>query len=116
MLKARKYGQTDITLMLTDLKDYKNGTAPFDAPFHEGDTVEVWWKRIAAGQPVGRSRTIVILARMLACIVPHAADPERAFSFMGNVHTHQRNRFKVSTVGKMAEIKSYLQLCPPENM
>lgn len=102
--------------LLSDFKDYKNGTKPFDGQFQEGDTVEVWWKRVAADQPAGSQKGIVEVARMVACVVPHAADPERAFSFMGSVHTQQRNRFKVSTVSVMAEMKSYLELCPPEDL
>ncbi|DBA84794.1 TPA: hypothetical protein ACH3X1_005831 [Trebouxia sp. C0004] len=35
---------------------------------------------------------------------------------MGNVHSRLRNRFKATTVDAMAETKSYLQLCPPENL
>ncbi|DBA96960.1 TPA: hypothetical protein ACH3X1_001286 [Trebouxia sp. C0004] len=116
MLRARKRSQNEITIMLSDFMDYKNAIPPFDAPMQQTDTIETWWKRVAASQPPDCPKGIVLVACLVACFIAHAADPERAFSFMGNVHSRLRNRFKATTVGAMAETKSYLQLCPPENL
>ncbi len=116
MLRARKRTSSEITIMLSDLVNYKNAVAPFDAPMQQTDTVETWWKRVAASQPPDCPKGIVIVARLVACVIAHAADPERAFSYMGSVHSWLRNRFNAATVGAMAEIKSFLQLCPPEEL
>lgn len=116
MLRARKHSHTEITTMLSDLKDYKQALAPFDAAMQPTESVETWWLRVAAAQPPDCPKGIVIVARLVACIIAHAADPDRGFSFMGDVHTALRNRFKVSTVGAMAEIRSYMQLRPPMNL
>ncbi|DBA79934.1 TPA: hypothetical protein ACH3X1_008143 [Trebouxia sp. C0004] len=103
--------------MLSDFMDSKNAIPPFDAPMQQTDTIETWWKRVAASQPPDCPKGIVLVACLVACFIAHAADPGRAFSFMGNVHSRLRNRFKATTVGAMAETKSYLQLsCPPENL
>lgn len=67
----------------------------------------------AVSSPIGS------LSRLLAAflsITPHAADPERAFSFMVMTHSSNRNRFKPSTVGSMAQIKSYLLIQPPDEV
>ncbi|DBB03978.1 TPA: hypothetical protein ACH3X1_013044 [Trebouxia sp. C0004] len=116
MLRARKRSQNEITIMLSDFMDYKNAIPPFDAPMQQTDTIETWWKRVAASQPPDCPKGIVLVACLVACFIAHAADPERAFSFMGNVHSRLRIRFKATTVGAVAETKSYLQLCPPENL
>ena len=58
---------------------------------------------------------ISVLARLLLFVVPHAADPERAFSAMSLDHSPLRNRFNEDTVSKTGLVRSHNRVSPPED-
>ena len=114
MLQGRKRGQLEITEMITDMKSYKGSMAPFESPMAvAGCLVDMHWPRFASRPFQGHCDSCTV-GDIPMSVTPDAADPEQAF--MGRVQTPSCSRFKVSTVGAMAEIKSCLQLQPPEGL
>lgn len=113
MCTDREYGIAAIKVLWNDMEKYRSLEEPFSLELAKGETPDMWWSRLGRQQP---NRLIVKVARSILSITPHAADPERAFSFMGMTHSSIRNRFKASTVGSMAQIKSYLLIQPPDEV
>ncbi len=113
MCTDREYGGTAIKGLWNDMEKYQSLAEPFNSELAKGETPDMWWTRLGRQET---NRLLVKVARSILSITPHAADPERAFSFMGMTHSSIRNRFKPSTVGSMAQIKSYLLIRPPEEV
>ncbi|KAL3153285.1 hypothetical protein ABBQ38_011631 [Trebouxia sp. C0009 RCD-2024] len=116
MLQGRKRGQLEITEMITDMKSYKGSMVPFESPMAvAGCLVDMHWPWFASRPFQGHCDNCTV-GDISMSVTPDAADPEQAFSFMGKVYTPSRSRLKVCTEGAMAEIKSCLQLQPPEEV
>lgn len=107
----RGFGSTAIKVLWNDMDKYRSQQDPFSSVLAESDTPDMWWTRCSRQDP---NQLLAKVARSVLSITPHAADPERAFSFMGMTHSSIRNRFKASTVGSMAQIKSYMLIRPPD--
>lgn len=76
-----------------------------------------WWDVVGKDLPNeadGIPAIISIFSRMLLSAVPHAADPERAFSGMGLDNDELRNCLLQSTVGMMALVRSYNRVAFPD--
>ncbi|DBA89373.1 TPA: hypothetical protein ACH3X1_016234 [Trebouxia sp. C0004] len=78
---------------MDDIIAFKEHFAPFDSPMSAGETADRWWQRVSSRKP---KMALAKLARMVLSVVPHAAEPEKSFSFMGLVHDPLRNRFRLS--------------------
>jgi hypothetical protein len=85
------------------LEDYRQGVSPFDRPYQEGMTPQEWW-RGARGEA---TMSLFLLAMILFSIVPHAAGPERIFSFMGWYKSKLRASMNVTTLSRLTMIKQY---------
>ncbi|KAL3141790.1 hypothetical protein ABBQ32_004464 [Trebouxia sp. C0010 RCD-2024] len=107
----RGFGSTAIQVLWNDMDKYRSQQDPFSSVLAESDTPDMWWTRCSRQDP---NQLLAKVARSVLSITPHAADPERAFSFMGMTHSSICNRFKASTVGSMAQIKSYMLIRPPD--
>ncbi|KAL0036932.1 hypothetical protein WJX77_005657 [Trebouxia sp. C0004] len=112
MCPDRKYGGAAIKVLCNDTEN-QSLEEPFSSELAKGELPDIWWSRLGRQQP---NRLIAKVARSILSITPHAADPKRAFSFTGMTHSSIRNRLKPSTVGSMAQIKSYLLIQPPDEV
>jgi len=82
---------------------YKAGAEPY-AQAHGGEdfSLRVWWLAVAGEQ----NKELCNIAIMLATITPHAADPERCFSYAAWFKNKQRNCTGIGVLGKLMAIKT----------
>ena len=88
---------------MDQLKDYKDQTAPLERPYKPRMQPQDW-RRAVRQESV---QQICLLAAILFSIVPHAAGPERMFSFMGWYKSKLRASMHVTTLAQMTQIKQY---------
>lgn len=101
--KARGLGKDATFALMDQLKHYKDGEKPYDRPFKEGTTPREWWREVRDTA----SQQICMLAAILFSVVPHAAGPERIFSFMGWYKSKLRASMHVTTLARLTMIKQY---------
>ena len=114
---GRQWGEEKMRHLFEQMDAYKANTQDYQRSLTLGADPDEWW------QVVGRNLTpeadqtpaiISVFARLLLCVVPHAADPERIFSAMGLDHSPLRNRFNEDTASKMGLVRSHNRVSPPE--
>lgn len=105
MYKDRRHGWDECLALRAELDVYNACQSPYDQPCAAGLTPIMWWQRICPTEEP--SKQVCSFAISLFSIVPHAADPERAFSQMGMIHTPMRNRFDADTVSDMTMVRQF---------
>ena len=97
---ARKWGEANtLTHLFEQLDAYRASTKEYQRSLAPGGDPDEWWEIVGRNLPQevdGPIKTPAIIStfsRMLLCYVPHAAEPERAFSAMNLDHTPLRSRF-----------------------
>jgi hypothetical protein len=97
------WSQQAVRNMLQQMQAYGLGTAPFDAPCDGSDfDCKLWWQDLAESAP-----KLSELACILLDIVPHAAQPERAFSTMGWNEGGQRTWLSSDSNAMLTAVKMY---------
>lgn len=114
----RQWGEEKIRHLFEQMDAYKANTQDYQRSLAPGADPDEWWQVVGRNLPLEADKTpgiISVLARLLLSVVPHAADPERAFSAMGLDHSPLRNRFNEDTVSKMGLVRSHNRVSPPED-
>ena len=114
---GRKWGHDKMQNLFEQLEAYKANAQEYQRSLAAGADPDEWWRVVGNGLPQEADKTpaiISVFARLLLSVVPHAADPERAFSAMGLDHSAIRNRFNEFTVSMMALIRSFYRISLPD--
>ena len=114
---TRVWGEEKMAHLFEQMTAYRANATAYQRSLPAGAEPDEWWDVVGKGLPKeadGTPAIISIFSRMLLSAVPHAADPERAFSGMGLDHSELRNRFLQSTVGQMALVRSYNRIAIPD--
>lgn len=104
ILSNRGFDDAACGRLLDQMAEYKAGAGVYAQP-HGGEdfSPRVWWLAMAGQQ----NKEICNIGVMLATITPHAADPERCFSYAAWFKSKQRNRLGVGILGKLLAIKTH---------
>ncbi|DBA90676.1 TPA: hypothetical protein ACH3X1_003893 [Trebouxia sp. C0004] len=119
----RQWGEEKIRHLFEQMDAYKANTQDYQRSLAPGADPDEWWEVVGRNLPPEADKTpaiISVFARLLLSVnrhnvVPHAADPKRAFSAMGLDHSPLRNRFNEDTVSKMGLVRSHNRVSPPED-
>ncbi|KAL0025006.1 hypothetical protein WJX77_010992 [Trebouxia sp. C0004] len=114
---GRSWGEGVIRNLFGQMDAYNSNTKDYQRPLTAGSDPDEWCDVVGKALPKEADdlpAIISVLARLLLSTVPHAADPERAFSAMGLDHSPIRNRFNKGTVSNMALVRSYHRVAPPD--
>ena len=108
-----------ILQLMQQLADYGSGTAPFDLPVASGGvdgsfSSRAWWRAVCSGDSGSSSAGVVAeLAIMLNDVVPHAAEPERAFSKLGWYQSGKSARLSSAVATQKTTIKMHYDAVKP---
>ena len=93
-------------LMGENMVSYRVHEAPYTSlpPDGERSTLKLSWQNITKDHPQPQ---LPWLALFPLDIKPHAADPEKTFSFMGWIHSTRRSQLAYETTTKMAMVKMH---------
>ena len=86
-----------------ELMEYKEQKVPYNTAYNSRLPAQQWWGQIRTGV----TEPAYLLAVIILDMVPHAAGPERIFSYMGWFKSKLRNGLKPETVAGMVQIKQY---------
>lgn len=89
---SRKWGKEKMKHLLEQMDAYRANAEDYQRSLAPRADTDEWWEVVGNKLPLESDKTpaiITIFARMLLADVPHAADPERAFSVMEPAHTQQ---------------------------
>jgi len=114
---TRKWGEEKMSNLFEQMDAYRANAKAHQRSLPLGTEPDEWWDVVGKGLPKeadGTPAIISIFSRMLLSAVPHAADPERAFSGMGLDNDELRNRLLQSTVGMVALVRSYNRVAFPD--
>lgn len=100
-LLKRKWENKRVIAAYKQYKEYVNRGEQFAVAFDGSISAVEWWRR-RDGAP-----ELSAVAQALLQIVPHAANTERIFSLMGQIHTSVRNRLEPGTVEDLVTIKQW---------
>ena len=111
LLKKLRLGSVaNMEALVSECALYRGSKAPYDQPFIAGMSVSAWWQEVHGAT----SPYLVRIAILLAAICPHAADVERLFSIMGNLHTPRRANLSSSSLEMMSKLKTFYGSAPPK--
>ena len=79
----------------------------------QGEAADWWWQKVDMASP---HNCLGPVACLLLSMVPHAADPEGAISFMGLTETPLRSRMLTETTSAVSTVRQYLRVSPPEDL
>eukprot|EP00877_Chromochloris_zofingiensis_P009689 jgi/Chrzof1/4974/Cz15g07030.t1 len=104
--QKRKHTLEQCEILISQIMAYSAGLPPYNMPFGDLKTFnpKLWWLSlgVAADQ-------LSSLAVFLFEICPHAATPERIFSYMGMYQSDVRNRLLVPSLAMMTTVKMHYQ-------